>query len=182
MGDIINAILVDGSFKNLFAAIQAAELIDTLRGPGPFTLFAPEDYAFAELPSGMMDELMKDPVKLKALVTYHIVEGRLTAEDMSKMNRAVTLQGQEVKIDAHQWHLHVNPKINGADIKSRDNLVDNGVVHILDKVLMPDMNLTCTVCGAGFMTKEVLDIHMRTAHAPEKMTEPMPDSEKSSEA
>ncbi len=182
MGDIINSILVDGSFKNLFSAIQAAELIDKLREPGPFTVLAPEDYAFATLPSGTMEELMKDSVKLRAFVLYHIIEGKLTAEDMSKMNSAVTLQGQEVMIDAHQWHLHVNPKINGANVTSRDNLVDNGVIHILDKVLMPNMDLTCPICGTGFMTKEVLNIHTRTAHSTEKMIEPMSDSEKSPEA
>jgi uncharacterized surface protein with fasciclin (FAS1) repeats len=176
MGDIINSILVDGSFKNLFAAIQAAELIDTLREPGPFTVFAPEDYAFAELPSGTMDGLMKDPVKLKAFVLYHILDGKLTAEEMSKLNSAVTIQGQEVMIDAHKWHLHVNPKINGANITSRDNLVDNGVVHILDKVLMPNMDLTCPVCGAGFMTLDVLNIHTRTFHSAEKMVKPLLDS------
>ncbi len=102
MGDIINSILVDGSFKNLFSAIQAAELIDTLREPGPFTVLAPEDYAFTKLPSGKMEELMKDPIKLRSFVKYHIIEGKLTAEDMSKINSAVTLQGQEVMIDAHQ--------------------------------------------------------------------------------
>ena len=182
MHDIINSILEDGSFKNLFAAIQAAELIDTLRGPGPFTVLAPEDYAFAELPSGTMEGFMKDPIKLKALVTYHILEGKLTAEDLSKMQSAVTLQGQEVKIDAHQWHLHANPKINDANITSRDNLVDNGVVHILDKVLMPNMDLTCPVCGAGFMTLEVLNIHTRTAHEAEKMIEPKLDTERHPEA
>jgi uncharacterized surface protein with fasciclin (FAS1) repeats len=164
MRDIIDSILVDGSFKNLFAAIQAAELIDTLRGNGPFTVFAPEDNAFAELPSGKMDEIMKDPVKLKAFARYHIVEGKLTAEDMSKISSAVTLLGQEVKIDAHQWHLHVNPKINGANIKSRDNMVSNGVVHILDKVLMPDLDLVCPICGAGFMSIEVLNVHTRSVH------------------
>lgn len=182
MRDIIDSILVDGSFKNLFSAIQAAELIDTLREPGPFTVFAPEDYAFAKLPSGTMEELMKDPIKLKAFVMYHVIEGKVTAEDMSKMNSAVTLQGQEVMIDAHQWHLHVNPKINGANVTSRDNLVDNGVVHILDKVLMPNMDLTCPVCGTGFMTVEVLNVHTRTAHVAEKIIEPMPDSEKPPEA
>lgn len=171
MVDIINSLLVDGSFKNLFAAIQAAELIDTLRGPGPFTILAPEDYAFSYLPSGTMEEIMKDPIKLKAFVTYHIIEGKLTAEEMSKINSAVTLQGQEVIIDAHKWHLHVNPKINDANIKSRDNLVDNGVIHILDKVLMPNMSLTCPVCGAGFMTAEVFNIHTQTAHKAEKTTE-----------
>ncbi len=181
MADIINSILEDGSFKNLFAAIQAAEMIDTLRGSGPYTLFAPEDYAFANL-SSTMDEIMKDPIKLKAFVMYHIVEGKLTAEKMSKMSSATTLQGQEVTIDAHQWHLHVDPKINGANITSRDNLADNGVIHILDKVLMPNMDLTCPVCGTGFMTMEVLDIHTRTAHGAEKMIESMSDKDKLPEA
>ncbi len=137
MADIIDTLLVDGSFKNLFKAIQDGELIDTLRGPGPFTVFAPEDYAFSELPEGAYDKLMSDPVKLKALASYHIVEGKYTVADLSKMTSAKTLQGQEVTIDAHQWHLHVNPKINNANIKSKDNLVNNGVIHSIDKVLMP---------------------------------------------
>ncbi len=165
MKDIIDSLLVDSGFKNLFAAIQAADLIDTLRGHGPFTVFAPEDYAFAELPSGEIDKLMKDPVKLRAFVLYHILDGKLTVEELSKMSNAVTLQGQEVKIDAHQWHLHENPKINGANIKSKDNQVSNGVVHILDKVLMPNMDVTCAICGAGFMTVEALNTHTKTVHA-----------------
>lgn len=167
MADIIDTILVDGNFKNLFAAIQAAELIDTLRGAGPFTVFAPEDYAFTKLPTGTLDELMKNPPKLKALVTYHIIEGKVTAEEMSKMKSAVTLQGQEVKIDAQKWHLHVNPKINDAKVTIRDQNVDNGVIHVVDKVLMPNMDLTCPVCGAGFESFEVLNIHTKTAHQPE---------------
>lgn len=174
MADIIDTLLVDGSFKNLFKAIQAAELIDTLRGSGPFTVFAPEDYAFLELPEGTYEKIMSDPVKLKALVSYHIVEGKLTVDELSKVKSAVTLQGQEVNIDAHQWHLHVDPKINNANIKSKDNTVDNGIIHSIDKVLMPNMDLTCPICGVGFMTREVLDIHTKTAHQPEKMTEPTP--------
>ncbi len=71
----------------------------------------------------------------------------------------------------------MNPKINGANVTSRDNLVDNGVIHILDKVLLPNMDLTCPVCGVGFMTMDVLNIHTRTAHAAEKTIEPMPDNE-----
>ena len=137
MRDIINALLEDGSFKNLFAAIQAADLIDTLRSPGPYTLFAPEDYAFMELPKGVLDNLMKDPSKLKALVSYHIVAGKLTVADLSQKKSVQTLQGQELQIDAHQWHLHVKPKINHANIKSADNTVDNGIIHSIDKVLMP---------------------------------------------
>lgn len=176
MKDIIDTILVDGDFKNLFAAVQAAELIDTLREPGPWTLFAPMDYAFAKLPKGKMDELMKDPPKLKALLMYHIIEGQLTVEAISKMKKAITFQGQEVMIDAHQWHLHVNPKINHANIKS-SILVDNGVIHVLDEVLMPNMELTCPICGAGFLTMEVMDIHTKTAHAPEKITESMLETE-----
>ena len=171
MGDIIDSLLKDGSFKNLFKAIQAAELIDTLRRPGPYTVFAPEDYAFMELPEGTIDAFMKDPSKLRALVMYHIIEGDLTLAEISKMESAVTLQGQEVMIDAHRWHLHVNPKINDANIKSGDNKVDNGVVHIIDKVLMPNMALTCPVCGAGFITPEVFEDHVKTAHQPEKMNE-----------
>lgn len=170
MADIIDTILVDGNFKNLFVAIQAAELIDTLRGPGPFTVFAPEDYPFTLLPSGTMEELMKNPPKLRALVTYHIIEGKLTAEEMSKMKSVVTLQGQEVMIDAHRWHLHVNPKINDANVTIRDQIVDNGVIHVVDKVLMPNMELTCSICGAGFMSIEVLNIHTKTAHQAEKMS------------
>jgi len=108
-------------------------------------VLSPENYAFAKLPSSTIEGLMKDPVKLKAFVMYHIIEGNVTAEEMTKMRSAVTLQGQEVSIDAHQWHLHVNPKINGVNITCRDNLVSNGVIHILDKVLMPNMDLTCPV-------------------------------------
>jgi hypothetical protein len=86
------------------------------------------------------------------------------------MKSAVTLQGQEVMIDAHRWHLHVNPKINDANVTIRDQIVDNGVIHVVDKVLMPNMELTCSICGAGFMSIEVLNIHTKTAHQAEKMS------------
>jgi len=180
MKDIIDSLLVDGSFKNLFRAIQAAELIDTLRRPGPFTIFAPEDYAFTDLPEIKTEEFMKDPTKLKALVMYHIIEGDLTLAEISKMESAVTLQGQEVMIDGQRWHLHVNPKINNANIKSADNKVDNGIVHIIDKVLMPNMALTCPVCGAGFITPEVFEDHVKTAHQPKKIDEANPVDEQPS--
>ena len=182
MADIIDTILVDGKFKNLFSAIQAAELIDTLRGAGPFTVFAPDDDAFTSLPAGTTKKLMKDLPKLKALVLYHVTEGKLTANKISKMKTALTLQGQEVMIDARQWHLHVNPKINDANIKIKDILADNGVIQVLDKVLMPNMDLTCPVCGTGFMSIEVLNIHTKTAHEPLKKTESTPENEQPPQA
>jgi hypothetical protein len=173
MGDIVDTAISTGTFKMLFSAVQAAELVDTLRGAGPFTVFAPDDQAFAKLPPSTFDELLKNVPKLKAVLMYHVVAGKLTINEISQMTTAKTIQGQEVKIDAHKWHLHMNPKINDANITNYDIIVDNGMIHVLDRVLMPNMELTCPVCGLGFMSMEALNAHNKMGHVIEKIPEPM---------
>ena len=158
------------------SAIQAAELIDTLRG-GLFTVFAPDDEAFAKLPPGAVDGLLKDVPKLTAVLMYHIVAGKLTIDEISKMDSVKTIQGQEVKINAQKLHLHVNPKINDANITDTGIVADNGLIHVLDRVLMPNMTLTCPVCGMGFMNMEALNTHTKMGHKEEKEQELMVPTE-----
>ena len=174
MGDIVNTAIEAGSFKMLVSAVQAAELVDTLRGTGPFTVFAPDDEAFARLPQGTYESLLKDVPKLKAILMYHVVAGKLTVDEIGQVNTLKTIQGQEVKIDAHKWHLHMNPKVNDANITSKDISADNGMIHVLNRVLMPNMELTCPVCGMGFMTMDELNAHTKMGHVAEKAPEPMP--------
>lgn len=104
---------------------------------------------------------------------YHIVAGKLAVEEISQMKTAKTIQGQELKIDAHKWHLHMNPKINDANITITDIITDNGMIQVLDKVLMPNMELTCPEDGMGFMTMEALNAHTKTGHEVEKTMQTM---------
>ena len=137
MADIVDTAVATGSFKTLVTAVKAAGLVDTLKGKGPFTVFAPNDEAFAKLPKGTVEGLLKDVPKLKAVLTYHVVAGKVMAADVVKLKTAKTVQGQEVKIDAAKWHLHMNPKINDANVVKADVVADNGVIHVIDKVLLP---------------------------------------------
>ena len=182
MADIVDIIVAPCSFKTLETAIKAAGLVDTLKGAGPFTIFAPDDEAFAKLPQGTVEALLKNIPKLKAILMYHVVAGKLTVDEISQMKTVKTIQGQEVKIDApHWWTYHINPKINDAYITSKDIVADNGMIHVLTRVLMPNMELTCPVCGMGFMDMDALNLHTRTGHIPEKAAEPTPIMEKVSE-
>jgi uncharacterized surface protein with fasciclin (FAS1) repeats len=137
MADIVDTAVAAGSFKTLVTAVKAAGLVDTLKGKGPFTVFAPNDDAFAKLPKGTVEGLLKDIPKLKSVLTYHVVAGKVMAADAVKLKTAKTVQGQEVKIDAAKWHLHMNPKINDANVVKADVVADNGVIHVIDKVLLP---------------------------------------------
>jgi uncharacterized protein YegP (UPF0339 family) len=123
---------------------------------------------------------MKNVPKLKAILMYHVIPGKFTIDEISQMKTVKTLQGQEVKIDAHHWwSLHMNPIINNdAHIISTDIVTDNGIIQVVDRVLMPNMELTCPVCGMGFMTKEALDAHTKMGHVAEKVPEPMPAAPK----
>jgi uncharacterized protein len=131
------------------------------------------------LPAGSLDELMKDIPKLKAILMYHVISGKYTIDEIAQMKTAKTLQGQEIKIHSTGWwHLHMNPVLNDdTHIISTDIVIDNGIVHVIYKVLMPNMELTCPVCGMGFMTKQAMDDHIKTAHVVEKTPEPMPSME-----
>jgi uncharacterized surface protein with fasciclin (FAS1) repeats len=139
MGDIVDTAVAAGSFKTLVTAVKAAGLVDTLKGKGPFTVFAPTDDAFAKLPKGTVEGLLKDVPKLTAVLTYHVVPGKVTSAEVKKLKTAKTVQGKNIKIDASQWHLHKNIKVNDANIVKADIMTDNGVIHVIDKVILPPM-------------------------------------------
>lgn len=133
--DIVDTAVAAGSFKTLAAALQAAGLVDTLKGAGPYTVFAPTDEAFAKLPAGTVDELLKpeNKEKLVAILTYHVVAGDVMAAQVMKMNSAKTVNGQSVTISAKGGTVMVdNAKVVKADIAC-----SNGVIHVIDTVLMP---------------------------------------------
>ncbi|NMG10450.1 fasciclin domain-containing protein [Brasilonema sp. UFV-L1] len=132
MADIVDTAVNAGSFGTLVAAIKAANLVDTLKGSGPFTVFAPTDDAFAKLPEGTVDALLQDIPKLKKILTYHVVSGKVTSADVVQLNSAPTVEGTEVKIDASN-----GVKVNDATVTTPDVTADNGVIHIIDKVLIP---------------------------------------------
>jgi uncharacterized surface protein with fasciclin (FAS1) repeats len=132
MADIVDTAVNAGSFSTLVAAVKAAGLVDTLKGTGPFTVFAPTDEAFAKLPAGTVDGLLKDIPKLKKILTYHVVSGKVTAADVSKLKSAKTVQGEDLKIDASH-----GVKINNSTVTTPDVAADNGVIHIIDTVLIP---------------------------------------------
>jgi uncharacterized surface protein with fasciclin (FAS1) repeats len=137
MAGICDTAVAAGNFKTLYAATKAAGLVETLNTKGPFTVFAPTDEAFAKLPKGTVDDLLKDLPKLTEILKYHVVNGAVPAADVAVHKNITTLQGQNVKVDAAKWHLHKNIKINDANIIKADVKADNGVIHVIDKVLMP---------------------------------------------
>jgi len=137
MVDIIDTAVAAGTFKTLAAALTAAGLVQTLKSDGPFTVFAPTDDAFAKLPKGSVEGLLKDIPKLTAILKYHVVNGAVKAAEVTVHKNITTLEGQDVKIDAAKWHLHKNVKVNGANIIKTDIEADNGVIHVIDNVLLP---------------------------------------------
>jgi len=133
--DIVDTAVAAGSFKTLVAALKAAGLVDTLKGKGPFTVFAPTDDAFAKLPAGTVDELLKpeNKQKLIAILTYHVVAGKVTAAQAMKLHSAKTVNGQSLAISADGGTV----KINDATVTKADIMCSNGVIHVIDTVLMP---------------------------------------------
>jgi uncharacterized surface protein with fasciclin (FAS1) repeats len=121
-----------GTFKTLLAALKAAGLDPTLEGKGPFTVFAPNDAAFDKLPKGTVDSLLADIPKLKKILTYHVVAGDVRSADVRKLHNVKTVEGGEL-------HIHANGgvKINDANVIGADVVSDNGVIHVIDTVLMP---------------------------------------------
>lgn len=133
--DIVDTAVAAGSFKTLVAAVKAADLVGTLKGPGPFTVFAPTDAAFKKLPKGTLASLLKpeNKGKLVKILTYHVVPGKVMAADIAGRTTAVaTVEGGQV---------HVNGKhgvrVNNARVVKADIIADNGVIHVIDKVLLP---------------------------------------------
>jgi uncharacterized surface protein with fasciclin (FAS1) repeats len=137
MAGICDTAVAAGNFKTLYAATKAAGLVETLNSEEPFTVFAPTDEAFAKLPKGTVEGLLKDVPKLTEILKYHVVNGAVTANEVAVHKNITTLQGQDLKVDAAKWHLHNNVKINDANIIKADVKADNGVIHVIDKVLMP---------------------------------------------
>jgi uncharacterized surface protein with fasciclin (FAS1) repeats len=133
--DIVDVAVENGSFTTLVAAVQAAGLVDTLKGKGPFTVFAPTDEAFAKLPDGTVEMLLKpeNKDKLTAVLTFHVLAGKVMAADAMKVNKATTVQGQDLTISAEMGNVMINnAKVIGADVKA-----SNGVIHVIDTVLLP---------------------------------------------
>lgn len=134
-GTIVETAVAAGNFKTLVAAVQAAELVDTLNGKGPFTVFAPTDEAFAKLPKGTLEMLLKpeNKAKLAAILTYHVVPGSVKAADVVKLKNAATVQGQRVDIKVNAGKVMVD----GANIVATDVACSNGVIHVIDTVILP---------------------------------------------
>ena len=130
--DIVDTAVAAGSFTTLATALQAAGLVDTLKGDGPFTVFAPTDAAFAKLPAGTLEALLADPAKLQAVLTYHVVPGRVTAADVATLSSATTVQGAPITIDTS-----MGVRVNDAQVTQADVMTSNGVIHIIDTVLLP---------------------------------------------
>ena len=133
--DIVDTAVGAGSFKTLAKALAAADLVDTLKGAGPFTVFAPTDDAFAKLPAETLEDLLKpeNKEKLKGILTYHVVAGKVMAKDVVNLTSAKTVNGQEVKITAKDSKVMVND----ATVTKTDIDCSNGVIHVIDTVLMP---------------------------------------------
>jgi len=135
MKDIIDTAVGAGSFKTLVAAVTAASLVQTLKSPGPFTVFAPSDEAFAKLPEGTVEALLKDIPKLKSILTYHVVSGKVLASDVMTMDGkdATSVQGEKIKVSTKK-----GVTLNGKSTVSKtDILCSNGVIHVIDNVIMP---------------------------------------------
>lgn len=132
--DIVDTAIAAGSFKTLATALEAADLVDTLKGPGPFTVFAPTDEAFAKLPPGTLEDLLKpeNKEKLAGILKLHVVSGAVKSDEVVKMTSAKTVQGQEVTIDATD-----GVKVNGAKVVKADIETSNGVIHVIDTVILP---------------------------------------------
>jgi len=132
MSTIVETAVNAGNFKTLVAAVQAAGLVDTLNGTGPFTVFAPTDEAFAKLPEGTVEGLLADKEKLTKILTYHVVSGKVMASDVSTMTEAPSLEGGMLKVDASNGVM-----INNAHVVTPDIECSNGVIHVIDTVLLP---------------------------------------------
>lgn len=131
--DIVDTAAGAGQFNTLVAAVKAAGLVDTLKGPGPFTVFAPNDAAFAKLPPGTVEALLKDKAKLTAILTYHVVAGKVMAKDV-KAGDVKTVQGSMMAIKTAGGVM-----VNNAKVIATDVAADNGVIHVIDTVIMPKM-------------------------------------------
>jgi uncharacterized surface protein with fasciclin (FAS1) repeats len=132
MKNIIETAVENPEFSTLVTAVKAADLVATLSGPGPFTVFAPTNEAFAKIPAETLQAVLADKAKLTSILTYHVVAGKVMAKDVAGMTEAKTVEGSAVKIDASNGTMINNAKVTTADIEC-----SNGVIHVIDTVLMP---------------------------------------------
>jgi uncharacterized surface protein with fasciclin (FAS1) repeats len=134
--DIVDTAVAAGSFNTLAKALQAADLVDTLKGAGPFTVFAPTDAAFAKLPAATLQDLLKpeNKDKLRRILTYHVVSGRVTSTDVVKMSSAKAVSGDAIRISAAGGTV----RVNDAKVVKADVAASNGVIHVIDSVILPD--------------------------------------------
>jgi len=136
-GDIVDTAVSAGSFKTLVAAVTAADLVSTLKSKGPFTVFAPTDAAFAKLPAGTLESLLKpeNKAKLVAILTYHVVPGKVMASDIAgKSLKVASVQGSKISIEAHSGVM-----VDKANVVKADVEASNGVIHVIDTVILPTM-------------------------------------------
>ncbi len=133
--DIVDVAVANGNFNTLAAALTAAGLVDVLKGEGPYTVFAPTDEAFAKLPAGTVESLLKPENidQLKAVLTYHVVSGKVMAADVVKLNKATTVNGADVNIAVNDGKVD----INNSQVVMADVMASNGVIHVVDTVLLP---------------------------------------------
>ena len=131
--DIVDTAVAAGSFNTLATALKAAGLVETLKGKGPFTVFAPTDDAFKKLPAGTLEKLLADKAQLTKVLTYHVVAGKVMAADVVKLTSAKTVEGSEVKIAVANGAV----KVNDANVVKTDIGASNGVIHVIDTVILP---------------------------------------------
>ena len=131
--DIVDVAASAGSFNTLVTAVKAAGLVDTLKGDGPFTVFAPTDEAFARIPQETLDGLLADKEALTRVLTYHVVPGRVMASDVAGIRSARTVQGQSITVDTSE-----GVRVDGARVIKTDILASNGVIHVIDEVILPN--------------------------------------------
>lgn len=143
--DIVDTAVSAGSFETLVAAVKAAGLVDTLKGPGPFTVFAPSDEAFAKLPPGTVESLLGDKPALRSVLTYHVVAGKVPASAAMKLDWAASVQGQSIRVTTRDGSVFVD----GARVVAADVPASNGVIHVIDRVILPRKDIVATAVEAG---------------------------------
>src|SRR3954468_286893 len=132
--DIVQTATEAGSFKTLLTAVKAAGLVETLEGAGPYTVFAPTDAAFAALPAGTLDGLLKDPAALKKVLLYHVVSGAVTSDKVVGLTSAMSVEGSPIAIAVKDGGVYLN---DSAKVVTPDVMTSNGVIHVIDKVILP---------------------------------------------
>ena len=135
--DIVDTALENENFSTLCKAVVAAGLVESLKSPGPFTVFAPTNAAFEKLPNGALEGLLADKEKLASVLKYHVVPGKLMINNFKIPKSLETLQGQKIKVDGLLWHVQKHAKVNDAKTVNTDVECSNGVIHVIDSVLMP---------------------------------------------